>query len=87
MSLLVKYLQEMNSIRSTGASVAETSFYPALINLMNGIGSSLKPKVHCMLHPNDKGSGIPDGALYAANQIQRGGGGASRLKARNPNAA
>jgi len=73
MGLLVKYLQDMNSIRSTGASVAETSFYPALINLMNGIGSVLKPKVRCMLHPHDKGSGIPDGALYAANQLQRGG--------------
>ena len=36
-------LKDLRDIRSTGAGVAETSFYPAISNLLNEIGRLLKP--------------------------------------------
>ena len=38
MNALETYLKDLRDIRSTGAAVAETSFYPALSNLLNEIG-------------------------------------------------
>ncbi len=42
MSLLETYIKDLRDIRSTGASVKETS-YPALSNLFNEVGKTLKP--------------------------------------------
>lgn len=38
-------------IRLSGAATPETSYYPALSNLLNEVGkaSSLKPRVRCVL--------------------------------------
>ena len=58
-------------IRATGAAVEETSYYPALANLFNAVGRTLKPKVRCNLHPRSQGAGISDGGLYTADQLQR----------------
>ncbi|MEI6047029.1 MAG: N-6 DNA methylase, partial [Chloroflexota bacterium] len=69
MHLLEKYLHEINTIHSTGAAVKETSYYPALYNLLNEVGKELKPKVRCILHPQNKGAGIPDFALFTADQL------------------
>ena len=41
--ILEDYLAELKAIRSTGAGVPETSYYPALSNLFNEIGKVLKP--------------------------------------------
>ena len=40
---LEAYLKDVRDIRGSGAAVAETSFYPALSNLLNEIGKTLRP--------------------------------------------
>ena len=59
---LTTYLSELVDIRGPG--VKETSFYPALSNLLNTVGSELRPKVKCVIHPSGKGAGLPDGGLF-----------------------
>ena len=48
----------------------ETSYYPALANLLNEVGKTLKPKVRCIVHLQDTGGGIPDGGLFTEEQIR-----------------
>lgn len=71
MNPLETYLRELHAIRSTGAAVAEESFYPALQGLFNEIGKTLKPKVRCVIHIANRGAGLPDGGLFTAEQFQR----------------
>ena len=71
MNPLETYLTDLRDIRSTGAAVAETSFYPALSNLLNEIGKTLKPKVRCVMNIANRGAGLPDGGLFTANQFQK----------------
>lgn len=68
---LETYLAELKSIRTTGAGVAETSYYPALSNLFNTAGKSLKPKVRCVMNLKNSGNGMPDGGLFTVEQFQR----------------
>jgi hypothetical protein len=72
MDPLETYLKDLRDIRSTGAAVAETSFYPALSNLLNEIGQSLKPKVRCVINIANRGAGLPDGGLFTPDQFQKG---------------
>ena len=65
------YLQEMHEIRSTGGGVEETSYYPALSNLLNTIGKKLKPKVKCVNILKNTGAGNPDFGLFSADQFNR----------------
>ena len=71
MTPLETYLKELHQIRSTGAAVAETSFYPALSSLFNEIGKSLSPKVRCVINIANRGAGLPDGGFFTAEQFQR----------------
>lgn len=71
MNPLETYLKEMRDKRSTGAAVAETSFYPALSNLLTEIGKSLKPKVHCVINIASTGAGLPDVGLFTADQLKK----------------
>jgi len=66
MNPLETYLKDVRDIRATGAAVAETSFYPALSNLFNEIGKTLKPKVRCVINLANAGAGLPDGGFFAA---------------------
>jgi hypothetical protein len=68
---LEKYLRELRSIRGSGSWVPETSYYPALRDLMNEVGAGLKPKVKCIVHVSH-GAGIPDGGLFTPDQFQDG---------------
>ncbi|MBL8205282.1 MAG: N-6 DNA methylase, partial [Blastocatellia bacterium] len=68
MNSLEKYLRELRDIRSTGSAVKETSYYPALVGLLNEIGKTLKPKVRCVLTPKNQGAGIPDIGLFVSRQ-------------------
>jgi hypothetical protein len=68
MNLLEKYLRELRDIRSTGSAVKETSYYPALVGLLNEVGKTLKPKVRCVLTPKNQGAGIPDIGLFVSRQ-------------------
>ena len=61
------YLTETASLRG---ATRETSGYPALANLLNAAGHSLKPKVQCVIHPKNSGAGIPDGGLFTPDQLK-----------------
>ena len=71
MNPLETYLKELRDIRSTGAGVAETSFYPALSNLFNEIGKTLKPTVRCVINIANRGAGLPDGGFFTSDQFQK----------------
>ncbi len=74
-NLLANYLHDLHMTRVSGSAVKETSYYPALINLLNGIGKTLKPRVRCILNPANRGAGIPDGGLFSAEQFPRSAAG------------
>jgi len=65
------YLRELRDIRSSGAGVKETSYYPALSNLLNEAGKKLKPRVRCIIHLANRGAGLPDGGLFTPEQFQK----------------
>jgi hypothetical protein len=66
------YFRQLREIHSSGA-VPETSYYGPLATLLNQIGSGLKPPVRCIVHPRNRGAGIPDGGLFTADQLPRDG--------------
>ncbi len=66
-----EYLKELRDIRSTGAGVPETSYYPALSNLLNEVGKTLKPRVRCVMQLANRGAGNPDGGLFTPDQLQQ----------------
>jgi hypothetical protein len=69
------YFRELRDIRSCGAAVKETSYYPALSNLLNEVGKGLKPRVRCIIQLANRGAGLPDGGLFTAEQFQKPGSG------------
>jgi hypothetical protein len=71
MNPLESYLKDLYEIRSTGGAVKETSGYPALSQLLNEIGKTLKPKVRCVINLQNQGAGLPDGGFYSAEQFQK----------------
>ncbi|MFN5516376.1 MAG: type ISP restriction/modification enzyme [Cyanobacteriota bacterium] len=74
MSPFEQYIQELRDIRATGAAVKEISYYIPLANLLNAIGSTLKPKVRCFMQLKNLGAGLPDGGFFTARQYQRQSG-------------
>jgi len=72
-SPLETYLRELYYIRNSGGGVKETSGYPALSQLLNEIGKTLKPKVRCVINLQNQGAGLPDGGLYSGEQYQKRG--------------
>ena len=66
------YLAELRLVRASGGATGERSAYPALSNLLNAVGESLRPKVFCVSELAEQGAGHPDFGLYAAKQVQRG---------------
>ncbi|MEI7646504.1 MAG: N-6 DNA methylase, partial [Chloroflexales bacterium] len=69
MDSIATYLRDLRDIRGSGSAVKETSYYPALTTLLNSIGNDLRPRVRCILTLKNRGSGIPDGGLFTADQI------------------
>ncbi len=65
------YLEELATSRASGAVVKETSGYPALANLLNAAGQTLRPKVRCLLQLKNSGVGLPDGGLFTPDQLKR----------------
>ena len=59
--------------QSLGVGVPETSGYPALRNLLNAVGDTLKPKINAVIHPSNQGAGIPDGGLFSAKELKKHG--------------
>jgi hypothetical protein len=68
---LESYLAELREIRTTGAGVKETSYYPALSNLFNELGKTLSPRVRCVINLANRGAGMPDGGLFTADQFKK----------------
>ena len=66
------YFADLRRIRATGGATGELSYYPALNNLLNAVGGSLRPKVHCVSQLAQQGAGHPDFGLYAAGQVTKG---------------
>ncbi len=67
-ALLAAYLQALLQARASG--VAETSNYTALFNLLDGVGSSVRPGVRAIPHPQNIGVGIPDAGLFTIEQLR-----------------
>ena len=65
-----QYLSDMGAIRATQAGTGETSYYTALSVLLNEIGSTLNPKVRCVIQLQNKGAGMPDGGMFTADQFK-----------------
>ena len=66
------YFDDLRRIRASGGATGERSYYPPLTNLLNGVGTTLKPKVFCISELAQQGAGHPDIGLYGAKQVQRG---------------
>ena len=71
-SAVEDYITDLRKIRASGGGTGERSYYPPLTNLLNAVGSTLKPKVFCISELAQQGAGHPDIGLYAAKQVQKG---------------
>jgi hypothetical protein len=71
MTPLQQYVTELRDLRATGATVEETSYYPALAALLNALGRPLKPVVRCVVHIASTGAGLPDIGLFSQEQFER----------------
>ena len=71
-SIVEQYFSELRLLRASGGATDELSTYPALSNLLNAVGATLRPKVFCVVQLTDQGVGHPDVGLYSARQVQRG---------------
>ena len=69
------YFAALTEIRATGGGVKETSYYPALINLLNAVGETLKPRVLAVSQLKNTGAGSPDAGLFVAGQLPKGASG------------
>ena len=58
------YFTALREIRASGGATDERSLYPPLSALINAVGDTLKPKVHCVSDMADQGAGHPDFGLY-----------------------
>ncbi len=66
------YFADLRRVRSSGGATGERSSYGPLANLLNAVGTALKPKMFCVGELADQGAGHPDFGPYAAKQVQKG---------------
>ena len=66
------YFADLRRVRASGGATGERSAYGPLANLLNAVGTTLKPKVFCVGELADQGAGHPDFGLYTAKQVQKG---------------
>ena len=66
------YFADLGRVRASGGATGERSSYGPLAQLLDAVGTALKPKVFCVGELADQGAGHPDFGLYAAKQVQRG---------------
>ena len=65
------YLDGVRKIRASGVGTAEMSYYLPLGNLLNAVGSSLKPKVFCIGQLAQQDADHPDFGLFDAKQVSK----------------
>ena len=70
--VVAAYCTELHRIYASGGATGERSSYGPLATLLNGVGSTLKPRVFCVGEMANQGAGHPDFGLYGARQVQRG---------------
>src|ERR1019366_3075171 len=63
-------LTELRETRDSAAAPRETSGYGTLAKLLEAVGHSLKPKVHCIIQLKNSGAGLPDGGLFTPDQLK-----------------
>lgn len=68
MSPLSDYLRKVYTIQAV-QSTGELSFYDALADLLDDVGSQQDPTVRCVMNLKDMGAGLPDGGLFTEDQI------------------
>ncbi len=71
-SAVEAYLADLRRVRASGGATIERFYYPPLTNLLNAVGSTLRPKVFCISELAEQGAGHPDLGLYSAKQVQKG---------------
>ena len=69
MSIVADYLRNLREIHRSGQAVPETSYYGTLETLLNELGKGLKPRVRAIINLRNRGAGIPDGGLFAEDQL------------------
>ncbi|MGI8481739.1 MAG: N-6 DNA methylase, partial [Chthoniobacterales bacterium] len=69
MTPVESYLADLYAVRGTGTP--ETSGYPALCNLFNTVGGTLKPKITTVIHPANSGAGLPDGGFFSTKELRQ----------------
>ena len=79
-----EYFADLRRIRASGGATGERSYYPALTNLLNAVGSALRPQVFCVGELAEQGAGHPDFGLYTKTA---GAEGSSRARDRSLNEA
>ena len=67
-----EYFDDIRKIKTSGGGTAETSYYPPLANLLNAVGTAMKPKVFCISQLAQQGADHPDFGLYTAKQVSKG---------------
>lgn len=70
MDVFEQYLTSLAQHRASGAALPETSSYPTLANLLNSVGSKLRPKVCAIIQLSNSGAGFPDGGLFSQEQLK-----------------
>ena len=66
------YFTELGRLRASGGATDERSSYGPLAKLLDAVGTTLKPKVFCVVEPINQGAGHPDFGLYTSKQVQKG---------------
>ncbi|MCY4416872.1 MAG: N-6 DNA methylase [Chloroflexi bacterium] len=66
------YFTTLQQVGRSGGATGERSLYGPLANLLNAVGSTLRPKVFCVQELADQGAGHPDFGLYTTRQVQKG---------------
>ena len=66
---LERYLDQLRMIRSSRSASSELSYYPALMELLNTVGSATDPQVVCVGNIRNIGSGHPDAGLFTVDQL------------------
>ena len=71
-AVVESYFADLRRVRAAGGATGERSSFPVLASLLNAVGSTLKPKVFCVIELAEQGTGHPDAGLFSAPQIQKG---------------
>jgi hypothetical protein len=77
-NIVQQYIAGMRALKATGATTAETSFYPPLANLFNAVGSTLKP--HVLFSTQLSGTDHPDGGFFPVLKLSKAHGSAIGLR-------